>query len=125
MDQGILALMNEARPGCEANQDYARWAQETGKLKSVPKNQQCPAGYTMLDKNNKLYSNSLYDTCKLTNTTATDVPPALLTRVNACVYGGGAPAPASSGLPQWVIILLIIIAISLPVLVGIAMFRKS
>jgi len=125
LDQGVLSILNEARPGCEANQDYARWAQETGNVKSVPKNQQCPVGYEMLAKTNKLYSNSMYDTCKLINIKETDLPQALLTRLNACIYGGPrpAPAPADSGLPMWAIALIVILIIFLLGGVGFMMTR--
>ena len=131
-DQGILALMNEAQPGCEANQDYARWAQETGKVKSVPKNQQCPVGYEMLATTNKMYSNSLYDTCKLINMTETDLPQALLTRLNACIYGAAPPSPSgpspsgpSEGFPGWAIALIVIIAILLLGGIGFAMSKST
>ena len=119
LDQGILSIMNEALPGCEVNQDYARWAQETGNVKSVAKNQQCPVGYEMLAKTNKLYSNSLYDTCKLLNMS---MPVNFDTRLNACVYGGRSPA-SSSGLPMWALVLIIICVILIPVGVSIALFR--
>jgi len=127
MDQGILALMNEAQPGCEVNQDYARWAQETGKVKSVPKNQQCPVGYEMLATTNKLYSNSLYDTCKLINMTETDVPQALLTRINACIYGTPSPSgpSPSKGFPGWAIALIVILAILLLGGIGLAMSKSK
>ena len=126
-DQGILALMNEAQPGCEANQDYARWAQETGKMKSVPKNQQCPVGYEMLARTNKSYSNSLYDTCKLISITETDIPQALLTRLNACVYGGASPSPSgpSEGFPGWAIALIVILAILLLGGIGFAIITSK
>jgi hypothetical protein len=132
LDQGVLSILNEAQPGCEANQDYARWAQQTGSMKSVSKNQQCPAGYGMLPKTNNMYSNSLYDSCKLLN--MPPPPPELVKRIDACVYGGPrpsssapapapAPAPADSGLPMWAIALIVILIIFLLGVVGFMMTR--
>ena len=130
MDQGLLSVYTDAIKNCEAVPDYTAWAISNG-LKSVPKGSACGEGFVPSSSTPAaMNGNAQYDVCfQARRGGMLPFPDGLVARMQKCLAPSGspalAPAPASSGLPQWALILLIIIAISLPVLVGIAMFRKS
>ena len=112
MDQGILAILNTNVPGCEANNDFATWAQTSRNVQSAVKGQPCPTGYETAAHDNDAFPDSSYYMCRA-STGYTPPSQELKNRINACLASRSpapsAPAPsAAPGFPIWAIILIVV-----------------
>ena len=126
LDQGLLSVYNDAMKKCEAVPDYTAWAISNG-FKSVPKGSACGEGFVPSSSTPAaMNGNAQYDVCfQARRGGISPFPDGLVARMGKCLAPSGSPSPSGSGLPMWMLILIIICAILLPVIAGIAMFRKS
>lgn len=115
-DQGLLDVINDAFPGCTANQKFLTWASSAG-MKSVKKDTSCGTGYFKSTSAEPagLNGNLLYDVCIKEGDNGAPMSTDLLNDLMRCTSPSSSSGPKKLTWWHW---LLIAIAILVGIIIG-------